>query len=278
MSVGQPTEQVSVEATLKPGIQTVIGRILRSPTVTALAQDLLPSRAQIIALACLSAVLALGLRFVEHWRGASGNEELTSHYYRMVRYHERVDANVEPGSALFFGDSLIQSLNVAAVTGGAINYGIGQDTTEGLKLRLPNYTSLSTARVVVLSIGINDVFFRGADEVIQNYQQILQIVSGPVVICSIMPTTRLEWNGQSEAVNQKLTQLAAERPQTMYVDLWQGLLNAETALLDDAYHVGDGVHLNEAAAALWIEDLRFAVDAAIRGVDDGATAAAIAQP
>ena len=278
MDIGQPTGRVRFDDPVGSDSNRRWRRFVGSPAVVSLVDDLAPTRAQLVALVVLSVALALGLRLVEQWRGASGADELTAHYYRMVRYHERVDANVEPGSALFFGDSLIQGLNVAAVTPGAINYGIGQDTTEGLKLRISNYDSLQTARVVVLSVGINDVFFRSLDGVIDNYRQIIDSVSGPLVISAVMPTTKSEWNEQSVLVNRELERMASERSETAFVNLWDAVSASETGLLADAFHVGDGVHLNEKAASLWIDALRAAIDQVVPGASERTASATMAHP
>lgn len=68
----------------------------------------------------------------------------------------RVDKNVPPGAILFCGDSRTQDLCASAVSGEAVNFGIGTEALAELADRLPRYRSPGGAGAVVLASGVVD--------------------------------------------------------------------------------------------------------------------------
>jgi len=115
---------------------------------------------------------------------ANVETEITQHFKRMAKYHERIDSNVPSGSAIFIGDSITQGLCVSAVFTPSVNYGIGSDTTLGVLKRLPKYESLNRASMVILEVGINDLKRRKDEEILSNYSSILKLIPShmPVII------------------------------------------------------------------------------------------------
>ena len=98
-------------------------------------------------------------------------------YNQNVAFHQRVDACVPDQAMIFIGDSFIQGLCVTEVGPGAINFGIGGDTTEGVLTRLPRYRSVAHARVVVFAVGDNDLHKGFAQEqIVANYHKMLAMI------------------------------------------------------------------------------------------------------
>lgn len=202
--------------------------------------------------------------------------ELTPHYERMLRYHERALAQVPPGSILFVGDSLTQGLCVPAISPRGINYGIGGDTSLGVLQRLESYRpALDQAALVVLAIGVNDFRFRGDAELLRNYERILARLDPlPVLISSILPVDALlqsevrDLASRIAGVNAQLARLAATRANTRFLDNTAALDTDGDGRLDARFHVGDGLHLGPAGNALWSARLRAEIDAQLTRAGD----------
>ncbi len=107
------------------------------------------------------------------WHLGFQQNEISDYYLQLVEFQKRIDQVLPDKRLIFIGDSLIQGLYVQAVAENAVNYGIGNDTTEGVLRRIPQYASLSKASAVVISIGINDLEFRSSQQFADNYQRIL---------------------------------------------------------------------------------------------------------
>ena len=91
----------------------------------------------------------------------------------MTEYQDRLDATLSPGSVIFIGASHTQSLDVAAITDHAVNYGIGGDAIADVMDRLPNYHSLSQARAIVLEVGYNDLRYHSLPRIVADYRRLL---------------------------------------------------------------------------------------------------------
>lgn len=202
--------------------------------------------------------------------GTSPNPEITDHFRRMLRYHLRMDGNVPDGAVLFVGDSLFQGLCTDAVACPSVNYGIGQDTTVGVLVRLPQYRSLLRASAMVLEIGANDLDRRDNRQIIENYRRILEAVprSVPVVCCAMLPVNGRLMSPPDESANARIREfnaslkaLCSGDPRCVFVDPTNRLVDAEGNLAA-ALQDGDGVHPNSDGNRIWIEELRTAVQKA----------------
>lgn len=193
------------------------------------------------------------------------SSELTPHYYRMLEYHKRIDGNVPAGAIIFIGDSLTQGLCVSAVAAHSVNYGIGSDTTFGVLKRLEHYSSINKAGAVVIAIGVNDFRHRTDTEIIHNYQTILDRIPDhiPVISSAVLPIDEQAhqnrgWGDISQRIkslNSRLERLIGTKENVFFVDAGPGLTE-DTGNLADIYHIGDGVHLNPAGNAIWIDSLK----------------------
>jgi len=191
--------------------------------------------------------------------------EIGRFYDNMLGSHLQLDGSVEAGSVIFLGDSLTQGLNVAAVTDSAINYGIGMDTSRGLLQRISQYRSLTRASTVIIAIGINDLIRvnRSPDDILENYQQILNTVStanpdASIVLQAIFPVD--ERNGLA-GTNKKIIRINS-RLQSLAKTNEYGFVNLSSQFvgnqgnLKQKLHVGDGLHLSSEGYRLWIRALK----------------------
>jgi len=187
-------------------------------------------------------------------------KELTTHYHTMVHFHQRIDRNLDHNRIIFIGDSLIQGLAVSAITESGVNFGIGNDTTKGVLQRLSKYDSINWANAIVLSIGLNDFKYRKIDQAIENYRTILDGISStkPIIISAILPvdeSVQPHFNNTAIKVfNHQLAEITKEYSNVSYLDVGRHLSTAGGLL--KKYHIGDGIHLNQAGNRLWIEQLK----------------------
>jgi lysophospholipase L1-like esterase len=201
---------------------------------------------------------------------ASKENEVGPTYYSMVSYHERMDRNVPDGSVIFIGDSLIQGLCVSAVACPAVNFGIEKDTTVGVLKRLQRYECLKRAAVIIIAIGLNDLWYRGNSEIIQNYSKIMKKLPDtiPVIFSAVLPVDEdarsylLGWNSRIRDLNSELQVMCMKTPNYLYIDAGKALSNNQ-GFLDKRYHNGDGIHLNSDGNRVWIEELKKGVKATI---------------
>jgi lysophospholipase L1-like esterase len=199
---------------------------------------------------------------------AKETPEITPHFHRMLRYHSRMDGNVPEQAIVFIGDSIMQGLCVTAIGHPSVNYGIGSDTTAGVLQRLPEYESIARASVVVLAIGVNDMKRRPNADILRNISAIVERIPDtvPVIISALLPLNEEarqkrvpNWTGASleriNALNNDLSQLERSRGVLEFVNAGPDLVD-ETGNLSATLHDGDGVHLNAAGNAIWIEHLK----------------------
>ena len=192
------------------------------------------------------------------------NPEITLYSKGLNTIYERMDGSVEKGSTIFLGDSITQALNVAAITDKSINYGISGDTTYGLLNRMDKYNSLNTANKIVIAIGINDLRYRNKEEIIKNFNLILDKLpqNTPILINSILPVsgTFIDKNKdysvkKIEEINSELLGLCGKKPSCNYMDNFK-LFVDKNGFLKKEYDIGDGIHLNTKGNQVLIHVLR----------------------
>lgn len=193
----------------------------------------------------------------------SGHFNSSSFYDRMVTYHQQQDSSLPKCTTVFIGDSIVQGLATSAVSPISVNYGIGSDTTAGVLRRLPKYKSLSSAKAIVLSIGVNDLLTQSATHILSNYGKILSSIpeDRPVLVVAILPVDELSFkkasvsNKRISMVNDSLSRLAGEYEKATFINL-RGLLEDEHGNLSERFHAGDGVHLTSIGYEFLIAEIR----------------------
>ena len=228
--------------------------------------------AYVIAIHIILGVVLLKSDFiqrVEHKLGITTSKtEITEHFHRMLRYHSRMDGNVPNQSVIFIGDSITQGLAVTAVVNPSVNYGIGSDTTVGVMQRLPVYRSIEKATAVVIAIGINDMKYRSNEEILYNFKAIADQIpkNVSIIFSAVLPLdedVRGEWQGRNQnrirELNAKLKGWSETSDNLFFVNAGPQLID-EKGNLADEFHDGDGVHLNSRGNAIWIQQLREAIN------------------
>lgn len=188
--------------------------------------------------------------------------ELTPYYHTMLTFQQRIDKNVPDKSIIFIGDSITQGLAVTAVSPVSVNYGIGQDTTVGVLNRISFYHSIRRSKMVIIAIGVNDLKWRDNDEIMSNYQKIIDLISRdtPVLFSAILPVDevasgRIGANDRIKALNDGLDDLCKRSQRLHFLDISKLIVDDFGNLLGD-YHIGDGVHLNRLGNEIWISELK----------------------
>lgn len=187
--------------------------------------------------------------------------EISQLYKSMLPHQLRMDSHVPPDSIIFIGDSMIQDLCVSAVVDSAVNFGIGGDTTVGLLKRVSSYTSIKTAKLIIICIGTNDLRRRANLEIIRNYKKIISKCLGKatIITTAIFPVDErvvgTGWNQRINSLNKSLKALSDSTESCFFMNPGEKFLD-HTNNLDRRYHIGDGKHLNPIGYKIWIDELK----------------------
>ncbi len=167
-----------------------------------------------------------------------------------------------PGAVLFFGDSHVQSLNVAAVTERGVNLGVGRNTTLGMLQRLRGHKLLEGASAVVLHVGINDLGRRPPEEAASYLRRSVAAVPPElgIVLSGTFPVGGPdEINSKVAAYNAAMPNACGGRPRCVFLDS-AALVRDGKGQLDRRYEIGDGLHLNAEGYRRWAEALAGALE------------------
>lgn len=169
----------------------------------------------------------------------------------------RLADSVDPGAALFVGDSILASLDVGVLVDRAVQLSISGDTARRVISRLDNYpVALAGARLVVFHVGTNDLLYRKPSELNQPFARMLADVPAgiPVVMSAALPiderVTDRYGNADVRAANRVMAHACAARPGCTFVDGGAAVADRSGGL-DPRYHTGDGVHLNGTGNRAW---------------------------
>jgi lysophospholipase L1-like esterase len=219
----------------------------------------------ILHLVLILLISGRGRRFVPIFRQQDSAIKNAHFQSQMRAFHRRIDEMAESGSILFIGASGIQGMNLQRLGGKGVNFGIGGDTTDELLERLPAYTSLGTARAVVLSVGFNDLKAGLGNRTIGNFKAILgQLPIGlPVIVCSISEVSESKNDqGINECIrdlNSKLQVMVEEKANVKFLDISKILLQKFEGR-KERYLEDDGVHLNRSGRRAWMDVVVRALD------------------
>jgi lysophospholipase L1-like esterase len=194
----------------------------------------------------------------------SPSEETVSAFRHSMRIIQRtIDITARPSAVWFFGDSIIQMMDIGRITERAINLGIGEDTVTGVLARIGDHPALSGAAGIVLAIGTNDLAWRTAGETTQEYERLLAVLPPevPVIASAVLPVDERARAGRPEgqnatiaALNAGIARLCAARGRCYYVEAGPALVD-ETGNLAPKMHRGDGLHLSQEGYRTLIDTL-----------------------
>lgn len=192
----------------------------------------------------------------------------TLFYQKSVAYHQRQALNISRDTVVFFGDSMVQGLNVSSLTDNALNFGIGGDTLPALAQRISLFEELQRSRGVVIGVGINSVGHLDATQLIETQEQLITSLHHlPMQLwLAILPTSE----AFSAKERKKLTEIkqinrAAEAvcltiKNCHFLSPPSGLLS-KTGYLKESMHT-DGIHLGKLGYEIWHKDIQTKLDSA----------------
>lgn len=178
-----------------------------------------------------------------------------------VMYTKDIEDMVKNNPIYFVGDSLTRrndwQLTFPNVS--IVNKGINGNKTRDLLKRIEPIASAHPSKLFLM-IGIND-FLRNKefDEIVKNYEQILQIIKGKsphtaIYIQSVLPISRTLPRYSNQDIvefNQQIKALASNYHAT-YIDLYPLFLQNGT--LGPQYAV-DGLHLSKTGYDVWTQKI-----------------------
>lgn len=167
---------------------------------------------------------------------------------------ERRDPHVPDGASIFLGDSITHGLATAAIADYSVNFGIGQQTAAQLATSISRYKSLQRAGRIYLSIGTNDLGLGNGNSLKNSFKKILSEIplEIPLIWSAIMPRTELM--PEIKEANFLIANLCAERPQCVFIDVYDAMTDTSGQPLHGIYT--DGVHPSEKGYAIWIQTLQ----------------------
>lgn len=182
----------------------------------------------------------------------------------------RLDRHAEPGRVVFVGHSSFVALDTSGVTPDGLNLSLGGESTERLLARAATYSSLRSARVVLVNTGLNDLLQRCqpvADLLMQRITG-LAPASVPMLVVGVQSLTvdlaRRACAGRIQGLiddhNIRLQAICAHRPGCRFVaHPVDGVLSVASP---GPWHEPDGIHLSSGG----YRRLRHVLVSALHGV------------
>lgn len=202
---------------------------------------------------------------VQYWHDRlRGTERANRYQIFAAGIVARLEANAEPDRVVLLGDSIIAGLDGTALHPAALNLGVGFDKVHTLAERVGTYNSLQRARGIVVSVGTNDLPFRGIDSIEKGYRVLLARLPKhiPLLVSAVLPVDDRLVKGRPlekiAQINERVGALCAGHPSCMFVPAPDELTDA-AGRLKVQFHEGDGLHLNAAGYAVWKPVLRSAL-------------------
>jgi hexosaminidase len=162
----------------------------------------------------------------------------------------------QPGSTVFFGDSITSEAPWGELFGGLLNRGIPGNTSRDLLARLDEVTARRPARLFML-IGVNDLLTGSSpDELVASVSTLLARLRNEtpetrVTLISMLPVRRGTLRGVENplihSVNARFAELA-RRERVHFVDAYPRFLDQNGELRAELTY--DGVHLRP--AGYWV--------------------------
>lgn len=186
--------------------------------------------------------------------------EINPFWQTMLNLHQRRLAQLPEGTLVIIGDSHVQGLWQQSLATQVLGLGVAGDTSFGVLKRVQQYRHLEKSRAIILAVGLNDIKRRSVEDILVNYEQILQSLpkTVPLFMVAVMPVDesvlKVEWNARIQRLNRGLQRLAAACQSCTYVPVARALLSEQG--LKASVHEGDGIHLNAAGYTIWVSQLR----------------------
>jgi lysophospholipase L1-like esterase len=221
-----------------------------------------------------NAIFLFGISLTSTFVASGQNIRYDSIRYAREHYDNRVNLfkteTVIKGSVVFLGNSLTEFADwrVLLADSTVINRGVAGDNTFGVLDRLEEVILLQPKKLLI-EIGINDISQHFPIALIlKNIYRIVSRVNSKspgtrIYVHSILPTNDsvknsypelYNTNAQIKLVDRELQQVAEEK-QFTYIDLASQVSDGR-GKLDQKYAASDGLHLNKAGYAIWVNLLK----------------------
>ncbi|MBN8826694.1 MULTISPECIES: GDSL-type esterase/lipase family protein [unclassified Spirosoma] len=187
---------------------------------------------------------------------------------RYVRYISRLlEPEPKHPSVIMLGDSLIRLGNWNKLVGrkDILNRGVSGDSLEGICTRA-QALSASTAKIIFLEGGINDLPHREISHLLARYQNLISywqsrhvipVVTG-LLYLSPLAARSYAWRNDWQGINRQISQLNEQLQQVCaQQDLDFLDLNRPLSLPGQLRpeYTTDGVHLTDVAYTIWAEEV-----------------------
>lgn len=166
------------------------------------------------------------------------------------------------GKTVFLGDSIARGLNTDEVADNAINLASNGWTMLQVISQIDRLAAqnrgLENARQIVVMIGINDAYWRDANQMIVDYKRMVTLIPDtvPVLLSAVLTVNESKsaaafgenWlgaNAKVQKLNKEIENVASE--------LGWGFMKVE---LTDEHRIYDGLHLNDSGYGLLSMELR----------------------
>ena len=168
------------------------------------------------------------------------------------------------GGTIFLGDSITEGGEWAELLGDSSirNRGIAGDVSSALFKRLDDVIGLSPNKVFLM-VGVNDLLFVSVEEVVENYEAIVEKITKELPNCQLYLQSVLPINAEVRnipitnesirSLNKAILQIAKEN-NLQYLDI-HSLLKDEKGNLRAEY-TQDGIHINGQAYVLWSQAIK----------------------
>jgi lysophospholipase L1-like esterase len=176
------------------------------------------------------------------------------------------DRTAGESKVILLGSSTMARITSAQMPD-AVNLGVGGDSIRGLTARMANYKSPSSARAVVLLIGLNDLLSTCRLPTEELRQLAMALPPGvPVVwvgVQGVAPKKRAtscigNLAALSKDLNELISRACGSHPRCRYLPnpIPEGVDQADSERL----HAPDGIHLSEAGYGLLLRRLALALE------------------
>ena len=191
----------------------------------------------------------------------SQNDAMKNDWANLKKYdleNKELQSNTSLNRIVFMGDSITEFWKVndsSFFDKSKINRGISGQTTSQMVLRFPqDVISLKPEGVIILA-GINDIAENtgpisnvGILENIISMTELAKANNIKVVLCSVLPANRFNWNPKISPANRvielnKMIQSYATKNKIIYVDYYTQMVDDENGL--QKRFGEDGVHPNK---------------------------------
>lgn len=189
------------------------------------------------------------------------NDVMKNDWANLKKYdseNKELQSNTSLNRIVFMGDSITEFWKVNDSNffdNTNVNRGISGQTTSQMVLRFPQDVISLKPKAVIILAGINDIAENSGpisnEGILENIISMTELAKAnniKVVLCSILPANRFNWNPKISPANRvielnKMIQSYATKNNIIYVDYYSQMVDNENGL--QKRYGEDGVHPNK---------------------------------